>query len=219
MIDEILPKTNPSIAAAYFYCDYKDPATQEPFKILSCLAQQLAKQDEQSFAKVQKFYETHGQHRTYPVEYEPEHLRHLIVEIAMDYDCTIIVVDGLDECGTNAGLVTEFLSSLKNNEANAEFKTLFLSRDEVDIRERLKDYPQISIAAQSSDLRLYVGAEIENRTRKKMLNIKTPELKEHIRERLVEGAEGMYVLIQKRRFSLGSSLGFSWSHADYDLWL
>lgn len=72
---------------------------------------------------------------------------------------------------------------------------MILSRDEVDIRESLKDCPKISIAAQSSDLRLYVGAEIENRTRKKMLNIKTPELKEHVRERLVEGAEGMYVLL------------------------
>lgn len=101
----------------------------------------------------------------------------------------------MDECGTNAGLVAEFLSSLNNDDGNAEFKTLILSRDEIDIRERLKDYPRISIAAQSSDLRLYVGAEIETRTRKKMLNIKAPELKEHVRERLVEGAEGMYVLV------------------------
>ncbi|MCJ1264939.1 hypothetical protein MMC22_004814 [Lobaria immixta] len=192
VIDEILSKTNLNIAAAYFYCDYKDPKKQEPYKILSCLAQQLAKQDEQSFAKVQKFYEIHGQGRKYPVEYEPTDLCHLITEISTDYDCTIVVVDGLDECGTNAGLVTELLSSLNNDEGDADFKTLFLSRDEVDIRECLKDYPSISIAAQRSDLRLYVGAEIENRTRKKMLNIKTPELKEHVRERLVEGAEGMF---------------------------
>jgi len=219
VIDEILPKTSPSIAAAYFYCDYKDSATQEPYKILSCLAQQLAKQNEQSFAIVQKFYEIHDQNRKYPVEYEPKDLCHLIAEIAMNYDCTIIIVDGLDECGTNAGLVAEFLSSLNNDDGNAEFKTLILSRDEVDIRERLKDYPRISIAAQSSDLRLYVGAEIENRIRKKMLNIKAPELKEHVRERLVEGAEGMYVLVSNRRFSLESSLDFSWSHADHDPWL
>lgn len=211
VIDEILSKTNSAIAAAYFYCDYKDPATQELHGILSSLAQQLAKQSEQSFAKVQKFYEIHGRERKHPVEYESDDLCHLIADIAMDYDCTIIVVDGLDECGRNAGLVAESLSSLNNNEGNAEFKTLFLSRDEVDIRERLKDYPRVSIAAQNSDLRLYVGAEIENRTRKKMLNIKAPELKEYVRERLVEGAEGMYVLqvVYKRRLSLGYSLSFS----------
>ena len=198
VIDEILARTNPSMAAAYFYCDYKDSATQEPHKILSCLVQQLAKQDEQSFAKVQKFYEIYGQNRESPVEYEPEHLCHLIADIAMDYDCTIIVVDGLDECGTKAGLVAEFLSSLNNDKGTAEFKTLFLSRDEIDIRDRLQDYPKISIAARSSDLRLYVDAEIGIRTRKKMLNIKSSELKEHVREALVEGAEGMYVLVQRK---------------------
>lgn len=168
VIDEILLKTNSSIAAAYFYCDYKNPDTQERYKILGCLAQQLAKQDEQSFEKVQKFYGIHGQGRKYP-EYETQELYKLIVENAMDYDCTIIVVDGLDECGLNAGFVAELLSSLNKGEGDAEFKTLFLSRDEVDIRECLEDYPRISIAAQSSDLRLYVGAEIENRTRKKIL--------------------------------------------------
>lgn len=190
-----MQKANPSIAAAYFYYDYKDPTTREPYKILSCLAQQLAKQDEQSFANVQKFYEIHGQGRKYPVEYEPQDLCHLIAEIATDYDCSIIVVDGLDECGTNAGLVTELLSSL-NDEGDADFKTLFLSRDEIDIPECLEGYPRISIAAQISDLRLYVGAQIEIRTRKKMLNIKASELKELVRERLVEGAEGMYVLFE-----------------------
>ena len=91
---------NPSIAAAFFYCDYNDPATQKLYKIRSCLAQQLAKQDEQSFAKVQKFYEIHGQGWKYPVEYEPQDLCHLIAEIATAYDRTTMVVDGLDECGT-----------------------------------------------------------------------------------------------------------------------
>ena len=219
VIDEILPKTNPSISAAYFYCDYKNPATQEPCKILSCLVQQLAKQDEQSFARVQKFYEIHGQGRKYPVEYEPEDLFELITEIAADYNCTIIVADGLDECGTNAGRVAELLSSLNKDEGDAEFKTLFLSRDEFDIRECLKDYPRISIAAWGSDLRLYVGAEIENRTRKGVLNIKAPGLKGYIRERLVEGAEGMYVLNSRRRFSLGLLHSLSWSRADHDPWL
>ena len=195
VIDEILLKTNSSIAAAYFYCDYKDLATQEPHKILRSLAQQLAKQDEQSFAKVQDFYNVHGQDRKSPVDYEPEDLCHLITDIATDYDSVMIIVDGLDECGKNAGLVTELLSSLNDDEGDADLKTLFLSRDEFDIREILCDCPSVSIAAQGNDLRLYVGAEIEIRTRKKKLNIKTPGLKEHVMKELVEGAEGMYVLV------------------------
>ena len=194
IIDEILRMTTPSTAAAYFYCDYKDPATQEPHKILGSLVQQLAKQDEKSFVKVQKFYDIHGQGRKSPVAYEPQQLCSLIREIVADYDCTMIAVDGLDECGANAYLVTELLSSLNvQEEEDIDGKLIFLSRDEVDIRRCLEGWPSISIAAQSSDLKLYVGAEIETRTRKKFLNIKTAELKNHIMERLVDGAEGMYV--------------------------
>ena len=59
----------------------------------------------------------------------------------------------------------------------------------------LKDYPRNSIKAQNSELRLYESAELKNRTRKKMLNIKPPNLKKRVRENLVEGVEGIYVLI------------------------
>ena len=191
IIDTILPETNPSVAAAYFYCDYKDSTTQEPHRVLGSLVQQLAKQDEQSFSRLQRFHDLHGEGRKHPVEYDPENLRQLIIDIATNYDCTVIVIDGLDECGTNAGAVTELIANFQGDEQHAEFKILLLSRDEIDIRQRLDQYSKISIAARSEDLRLYVGAEIENRTRKKMLNIKTPELRDHVRQKLVDGAEGM----------------------------
>ena len=92
--------------------------------------------------------------------------------------------------------MTELLVSLNNDEAGANIK-LLLSRDELDIRECLNDYQTISIAAESSDLRLYVDTEIDSRTRKRKLNIKTPGLKEHVRDQLVEGAQGMYVFSEK----------------------
>ena len=199
VIDEVLAKSSPSVAVAYFYCDYKDPATQEPYKILSCLAQQIAKQDEQSFAKMHEFYRTHSRGRKHSIEYDPQELCNLVIEMSSDYECTMIVIDGLDECGSNAGFASELLASLKSEAGNADIKTLFLSRDEIDIRESLKDYPSVSIAARSSDLRLYVDAEIETRTRKRKLIIKTPGLKEHVRDKLVEGAQGMYVYSRRKR--------------------
>lgn len=51
-------------------------------------------------------------------------------------------------------------------------KTLFLSRDEIDFREFLKDHTPVAIAARSSDLRLYVGAEIKVRIRIKDQRLK-----------------------------------------------
>lgn len=107
------------------------------------------------------------------------------------------MVDGLDECGVNAAEVTELLTSLNRAGQATNTKTLFLSRNHVEIRESLDDYTEIAIAAKSSDLRLYVGAEIDARTRDHKLRIKDQSLKEHIMEKLVEGADGMYVLIPK----------------------
>ena len=196
VIDEVLKKSCPDIAAAYFFCDYKDSSTHEAHKILGCLIQQIARQDQQSFAKVQTFYDTHSRGRTNPIEYDPRELCDLVVEIASNYDATMIVVDGLDECGKHASLVTELLAGL-SNEATTDLRTLFLSREELDIRNHLESYDEVSIAARSGDLKLYVDAEIENRTRTKKLNIKAPGLKEHIRDRLVEGADGMYVSFER----------------------
>ena len=190
VIDKALRESNSNLAVAFFYCDYKAPATQETHAILSSLAEQIAKQDEQSFEKLHNFYETHNPERRDNVEYDLEGLCNLIMDLASSFNHAMIIVDALDECGANAVQAVDMLASLSDRD-NTNVKTLFLSRDEPDIRERLESYTQIPIAARSSDLRLYVGAEIESRIRKKALLIKDNSLKECIMERLIEGAEGM----------------------------
>ena len=189
VIDTILSRSSPNTAVAYFYCNYNVPETQNPCTILACLIRQLAKQDEASFLKVQGLYKKHSQGRKQPTDYDPQELCELIIDMARDYESTVIVVDGLDECGPHTDQVTELLTMLYDDQVAV--KTLLLSRDEYGIRHRLVNYPAISIAARSSDLRLYVGAEIETRVRKEQLRLKNNELKEVIRNTLVEGAQGM----------------------------
>ena len=193
VIEEALRISSSSTAVAYFYCDYKDPATQDLSNILGSLAHQFAKQDEESFAKLREFYETHNPEHEPSFQYDSEALLGLLRAVTLLFDCAMIIVDGLDECGTNAPLVVDSLTALNDGE-DTTVKSIFLSRDEIEIRERLQNYTKVSIAARSSDLRLYVGAEIDHRTRTKRLRIKDLSLKEYILERLVEGAEGMYVL-------------------------
>ena len=173
VIEESLKKSNRNTAVAFFYCDYKVYSTQ-------------------SFEKLQDFYHRHNPDGKPPISHTAEELCDLILEMTATFDDAMIIVDALDECGSNTRYVVELLASLNIGKRN-NTKTLFLSRDEQDIREVLEDYTQISIAAKSSDLRLYVGAEIDLRMRKRKLRIKDASLKEHIMERLIEGAEGMYV--------------------------
>ena len=194
VIEEALRISNPSTSVAFFYCDYKDPATQDLSNILGSLAQQFAKQDEDSFTKLRDFYKAHNPELQSNVMYDSDALSTLVKEVASVFDSAMIIVDGLDECGRNASVVVDALAAL-NEVDHSTIKTIFLSRDEIDIRERLEDYTMVSIAARSSDLKLYVGAEIEIRMRKKRLRLKDQSLKEHILERLVGGAEGMYVLL------------------------
>lgn len=108
----------------------------------------------------------------------------------------MIIIDALDECGKNRSHVVELLASLNMNE-KSNIKTLFTSRLETDIEIHLHEYEKISIAATSSDLKLYVAAEIENRSRKKALRTRDPDLKKEIMDRLIDGAEGMCKLSPK----------------------
>lgn len=191
VIQEAFSASGPGVAVAFFYCDYKDAATQDPSNILGSLARQLARQNGDAFEKLQRLYKKHYPDNKMISEYEPEELRDLIVDMTSTFDSTLLLVDALDECGNNTSLVVELLAALNTNGNMTDVRTLFLSRDEQNIRDWLNGYCEISIAATSSDLKLYVGAEIENRTRRNQLRLKDPSLKEHIMERLVSGAEGM----------------------------
>lgn len=101
----------------------------------------------------------------------------------------MIVVDGLDEITQDRAVVTRDLSNLSSE--GDKIKTLFASRPEVDIGYELGNFVQVSIAAMSSDLRLYVASEIERRTRERNLRIQDSTLKDYIMKALVEGADGM----------------------------
>ncbi|KAI4181822.1 MAG: hypothetical protein LQ348_004959, partial [Seirophora lacunosa] len=192
VIEKALHTSSTSHAVAFFYCDYKDPKTQEPHHILGSLVQQLAKQDEQGFEKVQRFCDLRNPEYRDDFGYDDHELRDLVLDVTSSFDCATVIVDGLDECGANAADVTELLASLNSENEMENIKTLFLSRDESDIRGKLGTYKQLAIAARSSDLRLYVGAEIDTRVRNNRLRIKDQTLKDYIMEKLVDGAEGMF---------------------------
>ena len=182
---------------AYFFCDYKDTATQDVVSILGALVKQFAMQDEQSFEFLRVFYQQHIPQKAHtlvsagpPTPPTAEELHGLIQVMTKSFDNALIIVDALDECAGDRSTVIELLESL-NKPGQNKIKTLFTSRDEYDIRAHLTDYVSVSIAARSSDLRLYVASELEVRMRQKKLRIRDQSLKEEIMTRLVEGAEGM----------------------------
>jgi Cdc6-like AAA superfamily ATPase len=189
VVEEALKKSDKDNGVAFFYCDYKNEASQDPANILSSIASHLARQDEQCFEKLQQYYKVCNPDGDLPKLPDPTQLHSLVLNMSSHFSNVSIVVDGLDECGNAAVEVAELLNGL--SEKGKNIRILILSRDEQHIRDFLDDCTQISIAARSSDLKLYVASEIELRIRSKRLWLKSEQLKEEIMDRLANGADGM----------------------------
>jgi hypothetical protein len=150
------------LGIAYFYCDYKDSKTHDPLGILGALVRQLAIQNSRCIDVLEKFYAVHYPDRSAAgPSVAPEDLCSLIHSLSVFFDEVMIIIDALDECGNDRSKVVELLASL--NVPGTNIKTLFTSRLETDIELHLDSYEKISIAATSSDLKLYVASEIESK--------------------------------------------------------
>ncbi|PMD42182.1 hypothetical protein L207DRAFT_424605 [Hyaloscypha variabilis F] len=197
LIEEAVNESSSARAVAYFYCDYKDVEKQFPVNIMGSLAVQLARQNEEAFILLQELY------KTCSVEDQPPHpprlssLEETLYQMTTCFEDVSIIIDGLDECGNNVSTLVESITSLVSpDESNT--RLLVLSRDLYEIRGLLlssQNFSHLDIAAQSEDLKLYVAAEIDARLKrfgKNQLRIKSPELKAHILETLVDRADGMF---------------------------
>jgi len=179
---------------AFFYCHYKDSRTHDPLVVLGALVKQLAIQDPRCLAELEVFYKRHCPEPGATPIFTAEAFCSLLKSFSAYFDDVMIIIDALDECGSDRSYVIELLTSLNTSE-KSNIKTLFTSRLETDIEIQLQGYEKVSIAATSSDLKLYVAAEIEDRSRKKAPRTRDPDLKKEIMDQLIGGAEGMCKLL------------------------
>ena len=194
VIEEALKESNERRAVAYFYCDYKDPVKQNPINILNSLAAQLARQNENVYARLEKVYDKFHPGGLATIALESSDMVDTFVQLTTSFEDVTIIVDALDECSSYTVEVVNSLVNLTSTKSQ-NVRTLFLSRDEYDIRQLLQDsYGHIEIAAHREDLELYVASEIELRQKKygrEQLRIKSADLKEYLKTTLVERAKGM----------------------------
>ncbi|KAF2813532.1 uncharacterized protein BDZ99DRAFT_381646, partial [Mytilinidion resinicola] len=179
-----------SQACCFFFCDYKNEKTQNVVTILGSLASQLGRQSDAAYTLIEEYYEELHPHRANPSTPEASKLQSLLESMTDTFDKVFVVVDGLDECGDDPEVV-ETLSSLAQN--SPSISMALLSRNESHIWECLDgEYEHLDIAAQSGDIQLYVGAELEARIRRGRLRLNNMTLKDEILHRLVIGAQGMF---------------------------
>lgn len=109
------------------------------------------------------------------------------------FNQTIVVVDGLDECGDRTDDVVEILEQLATN--HESLSMALFSRDHQNIRDILElDFKHIPIKAHTEDIRIHVGAELAHRIQTRRLQLTSATMRDEIAAKLVERADGMYVL-------------------------
>ncbi|KAH7383499.1 hypothetical protein BKA64DRAFT_712384 [Cadophora sp. MPI-SDFR-AT-0126] len=174
---------------AYFYIRYNDIDSQRPAHILGSLVSQLCRQNPAAFRDVIEFYASY--HTTGGVPKRPtvRELGILLQRLSLHFDSPVsVVVDGLDEVG--AALEAERISLIRVistlHQGSSNIRIVVFSRVEADIKHHLSEFSQISVAARSSDIQLYVAARIHK------LQLEDDGLKVEVLEALVNNADGMF---------------------------
>ncbi|RSM13754.1 hypothetical protein CEP52_001698 [Fusarium oligoseptatum] len=191
VIEEALSARSPDIAVAFFFCDYKNKATLAPVNILGAIASQIARQNDDAFDLLQDYYQELHPARALDRVADADELRASITKMSEHFKQTIIIIDGLDECGENIDSVLDSISELSMSTTTTSL-ALF-SRDELNIRTWLhEEFEEISIEAHKEDIELFVRAEMEQRIQNNRLKVNNLKIKDEIGEELITRANGMF---------------------------
>ncbi|KAI6754067.1 hypothetical protein HG530_013243 [Fusarium avenaceum] len=182
-----------SMAVAYFFCTYRSELSQQPSSILSSLCMQLAMQNENAFETLQQYHDELYSSPHFSTEPTTDKLIEILGRLCDCFRQVHIVVDGLDECGGQAGSGVKCLAKLALSTGGKLISLALVSRNEFEIRQEVEDdFAHIEIEAQTADIQLYVASELSERIASKKLRLRDPSLKDLIMARLVDGAKGMF---------------------------
>ncbi|ETS79164.1 hypothetical protein PFICI_09017 [Pestalotiopsis fici W106-1] len=191
VIQEALARGSLQHGVAFFFCDYKNEDTWKPLSVLGAIVSQLARQKDEAFDMLKAYFDTLHPERGLEKAADLEELRLTIAKMAELFDQVTVIIDGLDECGDQTDDVVDSIAETAEN--SHQITIALFSRDEINIRLRLEDeFKHIPIAATTGDIDLFVGAEIQQRVQAGRFGTLSTALKDEIRERLVEGANGMF---------------------------
>jgi hypothetical protein len=176
-------------AVAYFYCDGNYIEKQNPRFIIGSILRQLLERSfsggDTSFIEgMTKFYEAH-KGDSFKQRRSREYFLIYLLSVSSLYSQVFVVIDGLDECQPREDLL-ELLMGLKSCNVN-----LFVtSRPEVDIDRAFVgcSYLEMESDAVNDDITAYIDFRLDEEAR---LNRIRPQLKDEIKSKLLEKAEGM----------------------------
>ncbi|KAJ5775210.1 uncharacterized protein N7511_000221 [Penicillium nucicola] len=189
IINDVDEKTRGTdTAIAFMYCNYKDTNTHSELALLSSIARQLTAQIEHIPAVVRDFRDQNAMRKRDPTGDE---WVALIKSLGHFFCKMIVIVDALDECPEYNR--DEFFRFIKMLDTSIRF--MFTSRPHISLPVEFSGFQRISISAKSSDLQIFLDAEISKRKSFQNFVIRNnATVQAEIVEEIIAKSKGMFLL-------------------------
>jgi hypothetical protein len=186
VVDELLGALGDDTGVAYVYFDYANRQAQTVENIIASLTKQLSLW-KKSNEDVQGLYEQCQKGKSQP---DLSKLAATLEAACNRFKHIFFVLDALDECNALEGREDEFrrlLMAQLTNLDQSRCRFFLTSRPHLlDLQERLRGYPQITIKAQDSDIKLLIQKRIIDDATLSVL-VKDDE---HLKAAIVDGITG-----------------------------
>ncbi|KIJ63625.1 hypothetical protein HYDPIDRAFT_29421 [Hydnomerulius pinastri MD-312] len=191
VIDHLSRNLKQDETLAYFYCDFRNFRCTSAMEVLRSLIAQLFRQAKANWLpSFSELEDRKGRGAGPPTDVNI--LSGLLRRAANLHSRPIIVIDALDECDDLPKLLHALVGL---NDGHCRF--FVTSRTAISINEAFTGLPTISLSdkakAVHDDMKSHIETELESRDRLKKLK---NDLKEKIRVRLMEKADGMFRWVQ-----------------------
>ena len=178
------------VAVIYVYCDYKNSLTQSVSALMSSLLRQLVEQASHSerTGELRRFYEEDLKHR----DVTADELFAWICKYSKEFHRVYAFVDALDECPEYDR--DRLLTHLQRYSRLDHVRLFLTSRLNVSIGPDFFPLLRVEVVANTSDMAACLESEIYQSKRLALFVQTDPLLKQEIIDRVVEKANGMFLL-------------------------
>ncbi|KAI9778532.1 MAG: hypothetical protein M1839_008063 [Geoglossum umbratile] len=189
-------------ALAFFYCDSSEPQTLSALTVLGTFTKQITSHFEKLSKPIPailrgKIEQIQDEGRS---SFDIDELTDILLDLATKSLETFFILDGLDACEPNdREEILGFFEQLLNIKApRSSVKVLISSREDADVSRSISSCLQLPICAThtSADICDYVGATVDSRIRSKKLIVRDDALVTEIKEKLTDGAQGMFLWVR-----------------------
>lgn len=190
VIDDLATRfaDDPTICIVYIYCNFRRQDEQKAEDLLASLLKQLAQGRPSLPNSVKYLYDSHKDKRTRPLFDEISRALQLVAAM---YSRVFIIIDAIDECQANNGCRSRFLTEIFYLQTIVGVNLFTTSRFIPEIREKFKECISLEIRASEEDVRKYLDGHM---FRLPGFIIRSPELQEEIKIKIVQSVRGMYAV-------------------------